>query len=380
MAPHASFASSSHHFFLSPPPPETQPAPALSTPRNTQLDGWRAFAVLGVMWLHWAPREWRGALPFEIGLYFFLTLTGFLITRILLREKSAGEASGGSWRGAAYRQFQKRRALRILVPCYVAMLFAWLVNAPDIREHPLIYLSHTVNFHIALMPGWPSGTAHYWTLAIQQQFYLLWPLLIYFTPRRWLAPVILGTIALAPVSRALIPAYFPQIHHPGAITTCALDYLGAGALLAWAMDRGLKAGDRRLSLAAWIAFVPYVVLYVLDESDRSVPGFRHLQQTLVSVVFAGLISATLAGLPRPIAKVLEHPAAQHLGKLSYGLYLFHTPMPLFLGMVLPWLWRPGFPLALQLLAFFLASWGAAWLCWRYLEQALDRFRSPDRRN
>jgi membrane protein implicated in regulation of membrane protease activity len=55
-------------------------------------------------------------------------------------------------------------------------------------------------------------------------------------------------------------------------------------------------------------------------------------------------------------------------------------MPLFLGMVLPWLWRPGFPLALQLLVFFLASWGAAWLCWRYLEQALDRFRSPDRRN
>ena len=67
----------------------------LAATRNTQLDGWRAFAVAGVMWYHWAPREWRGPFPFEIGLFFFLTLTGFLITRILLRERAAGEAGGG---------------------------------------------------------------------------------------------------------------------------------------------------------------------------------------------------------------------------------------------------------------------------------------------
>jgi peptidoglycan/LPS O-acetylase OafA/YrhL len=352
----------------------------LSAPRNTQLDGWRAFAVLGVMWLHWAPPEWRGPLPFEIGLFFFLTLTGFLITRILLREKSAGEASAGSWRGAAYRGFQKRRALRILIPCYAAMLFAWIVGAPDIREHPLPYLTHTVNFHIARMPGWPSGTSHYWTLAIQQQFYLLWPLVIYFTPRRALGAVLLATVALAPVSRAIIQHHFPQIHHPGVLTFCSLDYLGAGALLAWAMDRGMKAGDRRLSLAAALAFVPYVFLYFRDRSGQTVPVLSHLQQTFVSLVFAGLISATLAGFRGPLGKVLDHPAAQHVGRLSYGLYLFHGPMPLFLGFVMPFLWKPAVPLAVQLLAFFLASWGAAWLCWRHLEQGLDRFRSPDRRN
>jgi hypothetical protein len=47
---------------------------------------------------------------------------------------------------------------------------------------------------------------------------------------------------------------------------------------------------------------------------------------------------------------------------------------------MPFLWKPAVPLAVQLLAFFLASWGAAWLCWRHLEQGLDRFRSPARRN
>lgn len=58
----------------------------LNSGRNTQLDGWRAFAVLGVMWPHWAPPAWRGGIPFEIGLFYFLTLTGFLITRILLKR------------------------------------------------------------------------------------------------------------------------------------------------------------------------------------------------------------------------------------------------------------------------------------------------------
>ena len=335
------------------------------------------------MWLHWAPREWRGALPFEIGLYFFLTLTGFLITRILLREKSAGEAAAIPWRGAAYGQFLKRRAARILIPCYAAMLFAWIFGADDLREHPLYYLTHTVNFHIAFLPQYPSGTAHYWTLAIQVQFYLLWPLLVFLAPRRALLPLFLVFTALAPLSRWVLLHHFPEIINPGAISTSTADYFGAGALLALAMDRGMKPGDRRLATAAWIAFAAYAVLYCFDEADRPLPGLRHVQQTLVSLAFAGLISATLQGFGGALGKVLDHPAAQHLGKLSYGLYLFHTAMPLAIGKLLPFLWHPVFTgplLAVRLAVFFLASWGVAWLCWRYLEQGLDRFRSPARRN
>lgn len=346
----------------------------MSTPRNTQIDGWRAFSVFGVMGFHWFPPEWRGGWPLEIGLYFFLTLTGFLITRVLLKDRAAGEQLEKPWKRDAFRHFQKRRALRILIPCYAAMLFAFAVGADDIREHPWFYVTHTVNFHIAFMPGWPSGTAHYWTLAIQQQFYLFWPLLIYGVPRRLLFPALLVAVALAPLSRWAILHYFPEVHHAGAISTAALDYFGAGALLALLMERGMKAGDRRLSLAAVIAFVPYAILYYLDASGQPAPGFRHIQQTLVSLVFAGLISATLAGLPGILGRLLEHRAVQHFGRLSYGLYLFHTSMPLFVGKVLPWLWEAGVPLAVRILAWFLFSWGAAWLCWRYLEQPLDRFR------
>lgn len=338
--------------------------------RNTQLDGWRAFAVLGVMWHHWAPTGWRGPFPFHIGLFFFLTLTGFLITRILLKEKSACEVHGGNWRTKAYLQFQRRRMMRILIPCYVAMLFAVLVGASDIRQHFLFYFAHVSNFHMAFMAGWPSGTAHYWTLALQVQFYLVWPLVVFNTPSRWLAGVFFGCVALAPLSRMVIDHWFPAIHHSEAITLTALDYFGAGSLLALALHRGMRVGDKRLKCAAWLAFCGYAVLYVFSEMGNPIAGFCYIQQTLVSLVFVGLISSTLKGFGGWLGKVLNDPAIQKIGELSYGLYLFHTPVPLFLGFVLPWLWQPFFSgpwIVLRLVAYALASWGLAHLCRRYLE-------------
>jgi peptidoglycan/LPS O-acetylase OafA/YrhL len=350
----------------------------LAATRNTQLDGWRAFAVAGVMWHHWAPREWRGPFQFEVGLFFFLTLTGFLITRILLRERAAGEHAGGSWRARAYKGFQHRRLARILTPCYAGMLFAIVVGAPDIRSHPLVYFGHLSNFHMAAMREWPSGTAPYWTLAIQMQFYFFWPLVVFLAPRKALGWVFAACILIAPISRWLLENRFPGIINPGAISTSAFDYFGTGALLAWAFERGVREGDGKIALAGWIAFVGYAVLYTLNEMGRDVGNLGCFQQTLLAVAFAGLISSTLGGFRGHRRRVLDHPVVQHVGRLSYGLYLFHAAVPLFLGWVLPWLWLPVFDgplLAVRLAVFTIVSWGVAWLCWRWLEGP-DRLRFP----
>lgn len=322
------------------------------------------------MWHHWAPAAWRGPFPFEIGLFFFLTLTGFLITRILLRERAVGEASATRWRVRAYKGFQRRRLARILGPCYAAMLFAVVVGAPDIRSHALFYFAHISNFHMAWLREWPSGTAHYWTLALQMQFYLVWPLVVFFAPKRALAWVFATCVILAPLSRMVIEHRFPEIHHGGAISISALDYLGVGALLAYAFSRGMKGGDRRLAWAACIACLGYLILYILNQFDRSCGGLGYIQQSLLAVAIAGLISSTLAGISGLTGLLLNHPAIQHVGRLSYGLYLFHSTVPLLLGKVLPFLWFPIFDgplLALRLAVFALASWGMAWLCWRWLE-------------
>jgi peptidoglycan/LPS O-acetylase OafA/YrhL len=338
--------------------------------RHTQLDGWRALAVAGVMWLHWAPREWRGPFPFEIGLFFFLTLTGFLITRILLWERARGEVGTASWKWQAYVGFAKRRMLRILLPCYAAMVFAMLLGAHDIREHAVAYFGHFSNFHMALMRNWPGGSAPFWTLAIQVQFYLCWPLLVFFAPRRWLVSLFVACVAIAPLSRRTCEHLFPCVYHSEAITSSAMDYFGVGALLAWAMDRGMPVGDKRFTWIAWFAFVAYATLYSLNEMGRQVAGLHYLQQTCIAVAFAGLISSTLAGFGGRLGRFLDHPAIQHIGRLSFGLYLFHSAAPLLLGHIIPQLWSPFFHgpwLLMRLFAFALTSWGLAWLCWRYLE-------------
>ncbi|MFT3991903.1 MAG: acyltransferase [Luteolibacter sp.] len=323
------------------------------------------------MWHHWAPAAWRGKFPFEIGLFFFLTLTGFLIGRILLREKQSGEAPGGPWRLRAYGDFMKRRFTRILIPCYAAMIFAMAVGAPDITAHPWGYFGHVSNFHMAFLQNWPSGTAHYWTLAVQMQFYVLFPLLVYRVPMRWLAWVLVGFAALAPLSRWVCDAFFPEVLHAQAITTSSFDYFGLGALLALNFARGVRPGDVRWRRAGYVALAGYAVLRGFESFAQPVPVLCYFQQTFVAVGFAALISETLAGWNGAWGKVLNHPAVQHAGRLSFGLYLFHTPMPLLIGWVLPWLWHPFFSgpwEVVRLAVFGLASWGAAYLSWRYLER------------
>mgnify|MGYP002623901933 CR=1 FL=1 len=352
----------------------------MSTPRNASLDGWRAIAVLGVAWLHWSRPEWRGPVPFEIGLYFFLTLTGFLITRILLRERDAGEASGGPWRAAALKRFQWRRALRILIPCYAAMLFGLAVGAGDLRGHPLLYFAQVSNFHLATLPEGTDGTTHYWTLAIQQQFYLFWPLLVFLLPRRALAPAFLTAVAMAPLSRLVLLHHFPGIPNPGMITTSALDFLGGGSLLALALHRGFDPADNRLRLPVWIAFACYLVLYSFDIRGHPLPGLRHFQQTLLTVAMVGLIAASLAGLPGFIERLLGSRPIQHLAKISYSFYLLHNLVPLALGWVMPFLWKIDGATgdATRIVAFGLGSWGLSWLSWRWIEKPIERLRKEDR--
>lgn len=336
-----------------------------------QLDGWRALAVVGVMWHHWAPRDWRGPLPFEIGLYFFLTLTGFLITRILLRERAAGEASGVGWRWRAWVGFLQRRFGRILVPCYVAMAFAAACGAGDLLAHPFFYLFHLSNFHMAYMEGWPSGTAHYWTLAIQMQFYLLWPLVVWWVPRRLLGGCFGLCLLLAPMSRWILEGWFPEVRHPGAMSTSALDYFGAGALLALVLERMPAGRPRWLGAVGWVAFAAYAVLYILAEAGHPVVPLAPFQQTFLSLAMAALIGGTLRGLGGPLGMLLEHPVVQHLGRLSYGLYLFHTAVPLMLGWLIPWIWQvplfPGSLPGLRIVCFSIVSYAIARLCWRWFE-------------
>lgn len=340
----------------------------LAGQRNTQIDGWRALAVLGVMWHHWAPKEWREVFPFEIGLFFFLTLTGFLISRILL---NARESPGV--RMPQYGGFLRRRIGRLALPCMVAMGFAWLCGADDIREHPWWYVFHLSNFHMALNEAWPSGTAPLWTLAIQIQFYFVWPLLILWTSQRVLPWLFALCMVLAPVSRWGFATFYPQVFHSEAIPLCALDYFGAGALLAWFLrENRADPHGRVLAIFSLPSVIAYVWIYTAREWGARPSWSGYCQQSFLALAMACLIGLTLHGFKGGLGRLLDHPIPQHIGKISYGLYLFHAIVPLALGYLMPFLWvdagaYQSWLTVARLVVFALASWGTAWACWRWLE-------------
>lgn len=346
--------------------------------RATQIDGLRAFAMIGVACVHWIPKAWRGALPLEIGLYFFLALTGFLITGALLRERDRGETGGHPWKAHGLRDFQWRRGLRILGPYYAAIALSWLLRVPDVVASPFWYLTQTTNIHIALS-GWPNYTAHFWSLAVQQQFYVLWPFVVWWLPRRWLAPSFAILAMAAPACRLLEPWLRQWFVIPDALTLQQFDYLASGSLLALAAHHGMAFHHRGLRRAAWACTFAWGVLYCLSESGHRVPVLHAFQQTFLAVACCGLIAAAIEGFHGWRRGVLNHPAIQHLGRLSYSLYLFHNLAPLVLGWIAPWLWNghfeTGWGFLFRITTFALVSWGLAWLSWRYIETPSQRLKS-----
>lgn len=335
--------------------------------------------MIAIAWDHWTHDLMGRFIPFEIFLFLFLVLTGYLITGSLLRERDRCEARGGAWRMASMKTYQIRRGLRILAPYYAALAFAWIVRAPDVWPSLGWYMFHLSNVHIALEGAWPSGTSHFWSLAMQQQFYLIWPFVIWFLPRRLLLPAILTVIAIAPVSRHFGSVMFPEVPWRDKMLWEALDYFGCGALLALAVHRGMSLENRPLKIAGWVSLTAYFYFYMGPQFRWPDYGIRALQQTFLCVPLCAVIAAASVGFTGGLKSVLEHPVLQKVGALSYGVYLFHNLAPLATGKILPFLWWPPLdtgPAAwIKVGAYAAVTWALTLASWRWIERPLQDRRA-----
>jgi len=355
--------------------------------RIRQLDGLRGLAVIGVAWHHWAPR-WRDPIPFEIGLFFFFVASGFLVTAGLLRgaHASSGSPSASCRRDsspprrslALYPTFLSRRALRILIPYFAALALAAILAAGDVRQAYTWYILPICNIHMALTGAEPAGITHFWTLAIQQQFYLVWPLLILVLPRRALVPAITLLVLAAPLWRCFGPGLAPNVADSSLLGLTALDYLGCGSLLAIARHHRPDGPLPGLAPAAWISFAAYLILFAFWKYDHPIPGIRWFQQTFFAIACCGLIDATNRRINGPLGRLLETRFLLHIGALSYSLFLLHNLSPFIGGHLIPQLWKHPFDSSLgEILRIFLyaiLSYLLAFVSWRLIEQPLEKLR------
>lgn len=345
-----------------------------------QLDGLRAIAMVAICWDHWRLQSWIRGFPFEVFLFLFLVMTGYLITGSLLRERDRREARGGQWKLEALKSYQLRRGLRILAPYYAALALAALVGARDLHGvSALWYVFHLSNIHMAFLGYWPPGTNHFWSLATQQQFYLIWPFIIWFLPRKLLVPAFLLFAAMAPASRILHGYFLNWFAWPQMLTWSSFDYFGIGALFALAVHRGMSLESPALRGLAWLGAGGYVAIYGSHAMGWQTFGLRPFQQTLLSVGLCGLIAVASVGFRGGLGRFLEHPLLQRIGVLSYGVYLFHNIAPLLTGKLMSFLWHEPFEGDLggflRILVYAAVTWGLTLLSWRWIEQPLNGVRT-----
>jgi peptidoglycan/LPS O-acetylase OafA/YrhL len=296
-----------------------------------QLDSVRALAVLGVMlWHFWgAPFGVLGVL----GVQLFFVLSGFLITSILLRERErfrAGIRSG--W--FVVRQFYVRRCLRIFPLFYATLAVCWATALTDAHEGLVWHATYASNFYFARVGDYASDLAHFWTLAVEEQFYLFWPFIVLFATRRLLLPILIATSAVAPLYRGI--GAWAGVDSTGAwlwlfvppFANC--DSLAIGALLAYGSSAAPGARAVRTTLlktAAWLAVPVALTFWIMSVLDIELHVWRMgFQNTAWALLFAWLIARAGQGLGGGVGRLLQLWPLRYIGRISYGLYLFHPFM------------------------------------------------------
>jgi peptidoglycan/LPS O-acetylase OafA/YrhL len=330
-------------------------------PRSTHylptLDGWRTLAILGVMLCHDSIHRlgpfstiwfyWHGNLGVDI----FFAISGVLIcSRLLTEEETSGKIS--------LRNFYLRRAFRILPAAAVFLVTLLILKAtvqlPVERPELLASLFFFRNY-TSLFSHWqtiyPYYTSHFWSLAVEEHFYLILPGLLVLSPRRFRAALLL-TLAAAISLHRIAPHSWLSLH-----TDMRLDALLVPAALA-VLLHSPKCRERLIrSLRFAPIFAAALILLITTRQDPKTTGL------LIAWLTPFLIFGTMLNPQNCFSRLLESAPLRYIGRISYSLYLWQQlfliahfgasasrlgPLQIF-----PWNWVATF--ACALLSFYLVE-------------------------
>jgi peptidoglycan/LPS O-acetylase OafA/YrhL len=363
---------------VAPSPIPAGAASAASGPRPrhwAQLDGLRAVAVLLVCWHHWMPKRFHLGIHWgSTGVDLFFVLSGFLITGILLACRRPIEAGKQGVLFTAKR-FYARRFLRIF-PLYYAVLALATVGL-SLEPGILVSLwTYTFNL-VGAWRGALSGTlvSHFWSLAVEEQFYLLWPWVILLVPRPALAPVVCATLAIGPLSRWLLFRAGAPFDVLRMVTPSCLDLLAAGGLCALLAERAGVAEALRRPLVRSFGLLGAGLLAWGAWIQARGPGPEGASALDVLVVysrwpfFAWLVLAAARGFAGPLGALLSSRPLAFVGQVSYGVYVFHA-----FALLLDRVGLAGLPPLARFPAYLAATLAVSWLSWTLFESRLNALK------
>jgi peptidoglycan/LPS O-acetylase OafA/YrhL len=363
------------------------------------LDGLRGLAILLVMLYHFTGGVNTAAYGLDrwlsritgcgwCGVDLFFVLSGFLITGILCDSKASP---------TYFRDFYARRSLRIFPLYYGVLMVLFLIfplfpslNIPGLQsvgEHQSWLWTYTTNIAISLHGNARFRsefiqTGHFWSLAVEEQFYLVWPMVVLVLGRRALARLCMALFAISLLLRCALTA--GGIVEVSTLTPCRLDGLMVGALIALHARSGnnlatLVPSARRIAAytgAALIAISVWAGLDLLHWLTRAV-GF-----SLLAVFFGAVLVLTLGSSPSSrFPRFFNNRVLQFFGRYSYGLYVWHFLLaPTFghyfsVNILIDRVFGHYWPARICYVFFcFTASIAVAWVSWHLFEKHFLRLK------
>lgn len=301
--------------------------------RIPELDGLRGVAILLVVLFHYISTQLPGsthpmgrmlryATSFGwVGVDLFFVLSGFLIGSILIVQKHSPRY---------FSTFYMRRLVRI-VPNYFLLLALFVIvwqlpyfaNNYFLTAHNDIplwsYFAMLHNFYMAARHSLGNDALSItWSIGIEEQFYLLFPLLVYFLHRRWLPYLLSALIVGAIIVRAQFDHWIPKY----VLLPARMDGLAIGFLVAFLHQEGLLA-KYKTALNRWLMAVMIVVIAACGYFYWRLGDLGVVKHTLFSIVFAIMLIFALTRQGSWYAAFLRNKALMWVGTISYSLYLFH---------------------------------------------------------
>jgi peptidoglycan/LPS O-acetylase OafA/YrhL len=294
-----------------------------------QIDALRFYAVFLVCASHWVGAQWVQYIhPGKMGVDIFFVISGFLITRnlLILKQKS----SQGTLKN--YFTFFLRRVFRIFPAYYAVLIVVTLLGITFTRETFWWNLAYLSNIYIINVDMWPGAISHFWSLAVEEHFYLIWPiLLLSFSKNRSLIPVILIFILGFGTRLYLYLEHYSYMFTYIFSLSC-FDAFAIGGLMAYLYvyhyqflyEKLLK---NKILAGAVIALAVFNIIKMHDLYAFNFIWYRVMFRLSISLLAFFIIGwATKSNW-----RALNDSKIIYLGKISYSMYIIHNFLPAVLG-------------------------------------------------
>jgi peptidoglycan/LPS O-acetylase OafA/YrhL len=334
------------------------------------LDGLRALAILGILFEHF---DLQLPLMFRCGplsVRFFFVLTGYFITMSLwrVRREMADTDEGFLPLGRYYLA----RLLRTGPPFYLSLIIGALFGIEEVRTNFFWLATFQANNYIAWLGYWPDAISHYWSLAVQEQFYFLWPIVVLALPKRWFLPLMAAFIVFGLGFRIVCILENTTTLARWVTLLGCIDSFAVGALIAYLKEAKILEKIWRsetlvfaMPLIACASFFLGRALMTLPEDNV----WLALTESVDAIFLAWVLSVSLVGMKGRYARLLSWAPLVYLGKISYGIYVYHVFIIVLVSPLLVPLGMSEDHNAFGRIAILLAlTVAASSLSWHWLEQ------------